>query len=357
MTHNTETGFNPLEWANLSERENGNEKQCAAGAESSPVVNTQTDTEAEIREAAKLIVERGVDITAGYDNWLCLGFALADGMGEGGRELYHQLSAMNSRYDSAECDRQYTNCLKSHGGGITVKSFFQMAKNAGIDLGEIARNQKSAQEVTATTATTANVPSLKKIEKKGKNGVFSSFYSNWQLAEVAEVAVTHHKGGNGYTFSDKLKIEDLDGILRTIVGHHKSEPAKCDAMILGALNVVSGLMGGANGTPQHRSGIYGVYDGRRVYAPLFNIIYSSAGNDKGSLIFARQLAYGVKNEMRGKYIAEKQEYDKAMAEWEAKGKKERGEAPKEPVYRDPSCRATAPRLPYTVPWTPTADGA
>ena len=335
MTHNTETGFNPLEWANLSERENGNEKQCAAGAESSPVVNTQTDTEAEIREAAKLIVERGVDITAGYDNWLCLGFALADGMGEGGRELYHQLSAMNSRYDSAECDRQYTNCLKSHGGGITVKSFFQMAKNAGIDLGEIARNQKSAQEVTATTATTANVPSLKKIEKKGKNGVFSSFYSNWQLAEVAEVAVTHHKGGNGYTFSDKLKIEDLDGILRTIVGHHKSEPAKCDAMILGALNVVSGLMGGANGTPQHRSGIYGVYDGRRVYAPLFNIIYSSAGNDKGSLIFARQLAYGVKNEMRGKYIAEKQEYDKAMAEWEAKGKKERGEAPKEPVHRDP----------------------
>ena len=335
MTHNTETGFNPLEWANLSERENGNGKQCAAGAESSPVVNPQTDTEAEIREAAKHIVERGVDITAGYDNWLCLGFALADGMGEGGRELYHQLSAMNSRYDSAECDRQYTNCLKSHGGGITVKSFFQMAKNAGIDLGEIARNQKSAQEVTATTATTANVPSLKKIEKKGKNGVFSSFYSNWQLAEVAEVAVTHHKGGNGYTFSDKLKIEDLDGILCTIVGHHKSEPAKCDAMILGALNVVSGLMGGANGTPQHRSGIYGVYDGRRVYAPLFNIIYSSAGNDKGSLIFARQLAYGVKNEMRGKYIAEKQEYDKAMAEWEAKGKKERGEAPKEPVYRDP----------------------
>ena len=155
------------------------------------------------------------------------------------------------------------------------------------------------------------------------------------MAEVAEVAVTHHKGGNGYTFSDKLKIEDLDGILRTIVGHHKSEPAKCDAMILGALNVVSGLMGGANGTPQHRSGIYGVYDGRRVYAPLFNIIYSSAGNDKGSLIFARQLAYGVKNEMRGKYIAAKQEYDKAMAEWEAKGKKERGEAPKEPVYRDP----------------------
>ena len=185
MTHNTETGFNPLEWANLSERENGNEKQCAAGAESSPVVNPQTDTEAEIREAAKHIVERGVDITAGYDNWLCLGFALADGMGEGGREVYHQLSAMNSRYDSAECDRQYTNCLKSHGGGITVKSFFQMAKNAGIDLGEIARNQKSAQEVSATCATCAKRQLLSKLLKTPFLLFFSIFLRLGALAQVA----------------------------------------------------------------------------------------------------------------------------------------------------------------------------
>ena len=332
MILNSKTGFNPLEWANLSERENGNEKQRAAGAESSPVVNPQTDTEAEIREAAKHIVERGIDITAGYDNWLRLGFALADGIGESGREVYHQLSAMNSQYDSAECDKQYTRCLKSHDGRVCVRSFFQMAKNAGIDLGEIARNRKSTQEVSATSATSAK---CQNIEKVNKYGTFSTFDSNWHLAQVAQVALTHHKGGTGYTFSDKLEIENLDGILRTIVCHHKSEPAKCDAMILGALNVVSGLMGGANGTPQHRSGIYGIYDGRRVYAPLFNIIYSSAGNDKGNLIFARQLAYGVKNEMCGKYFSEKQEYDKAMAEWEAKGKKERGEAPQEPVYRNP----------------------
>lgn len=94
-------------------------------------------------------------------------------------------------------------------------------------------------------------------------------------------------------------------------------------------------MGGANGTPEHRSGVYGIYDGHRVYAPLYNIIYSGAGNGKGNLMFNKELAYQVKKEMRSAYDAEKSKYDQAMAEWESKSKKDRGDAPREPVYRDP----------------------
>ena len=109
----------------------------------------------------------------------------------------------------------------------------------------------------------------------------------WRLTLVA---LTNGKTSNGYTFSDKLEVDNLDHILRTIFDQHHNDAAKCDAMILGALNVISGLMGGANGSTLHRSGIYGVYDGRRVYAPLFNIIYSGAGNEKGNLVFAKMLA-------------------------------------------------------------------
>ncbi|MGN1254492.1 MAG: DUF3987 domain-containing protein [Prevotella sp.] len=104
--------------------------------------------------------------------------------------------------------------------------------------------------------------------------------------------------------------------------------------MLGALNVCSGLMGGANFVGDERSGIYGLYDGRRVYAPLFNIIYSRAGNEKGNLVFDKQLATPVKMEMRRKYEAEKADYDSAMTSWEVKGKKDRGEAHEKPVYRD-----------------------
>lgn len=152
---------------------------------------------------------------------------------------------------------------------------------------------------------------------------------------MAEVAGTASSQGSGYTFSDKLDVENQVGLMRTILILHGKETAKCDAQVIGALNVVGGLMGGANGSADQRSGIYGIYDGRRVYAPHYNIVYSGAGNDKGNLIFCKFLLYAVKCEMRRKHEAEKHEYEQQLAEWEAQNKKDRGPAPKEPVFRDP----------------------
>ena len=82
------------------------------------------------------IIANGRDITAGYDNWLRLGFALADGRGEAGRAMYHRLSVMNPQYNEAECNRQYDACLKSSDrpGGVTVATLFQMAKDAGVNV-------------------------------------------------------------------------------------------------------------------------------------------------------------------------------------------------------------------------------
>lgn len=83
---------------------------------------------------ARQLVSSRTDITAGYANWLRLGFALADGLGEEGRSLYHDLSALNAGYSFEDCDRQYSNCLKSHSGGVTIASFYKMAQDAGVDI-------------------------------------------------------------------------------------------------------------------------------------------------------------------------------------------------------------------------------
>ena len=69
-----------------------------------------------------------------YRDWLRLGFAIADGLGEDGRQLFHELSRLCPKYDEAECDKQYTHCLNGRGSGVTVKTFFQMAKEAGVEL-------------------------------------------------------------------------------------------------------------------------------------------------------------------------------------------------------------------------------
>lgn len=328
--------FDPIYWANKADEVSKSitpRSSVNSFSKSTAAYNCdEADRQAEIQEVARQLVDRGIDITAGYDNWLKLGFALADGLGEDGREIYHQLSQLNDEYDTTECDRQYTHCLRGRGQGITVNTFFQMAKEAGIDIAQVAREQMRTHQVNAISA---NVPSAKRIEKVEKSTILGTLEEQVPRGTMAQVAQTHAKTPTGLTFSDKLKREDLDDITGAIYDLHHDEPEKCDAMILGALNVVSGLMGGANGTPEHRSGVYGIYDGHRVYAPLYNIIYSGAGNGKGNLMFNKELAYQVKKEMRSAYDAEKSKYDQAMAEWESKSKKDRGDAPREPVYRDP----------------------
>ena len=74
------------------------------------------------------------DIAPTYADWLALGFALASEFGEGGRAYYHHLSSYYANYNSDETDKQYTNCLRSRSSGVTIKTFFQLAKNAGVNI-------------------------------------------------------------------------------------------------------------------------------------------------------------------------------------------------------------------------------
>lgn len=80
------------------------------------------------------ILENKTDITQGYDNWLKIGFVLSNIFGESGRNIFHELSSLNSQYDFKDCDTQFTNCLKSKNTGVTDKTFFHIAKANGINI-------------------------------------------------------------------------------------------------------------------------------------------------------------------------------------------------------------------------------
>ena len=88
-------------------------------------------------------VEQLHEACQGYDNWLRLAFALSDGLGEAGRQIFDRLSQMNADYDTRECNRLYDNCMKGNKGGITIATFFQMARDlANVDLKEMARERE-----------------------------------------------------------------------------------------------------------------------------------------------------------------------------------------------------------------------
>lgn len=92
--------------------------------------STQSDVEALINE----ITKKGIDLTGNYDEWLSLGFAFAEELGEGGRQYFHDVSRNYAGYDYNDTEDQYDKCISSNGSGITIKTFFHVCKSAGILL-------------------------------------------------------------------------------------------------------------------------------------------------------------------------------------------------------------------------------
>lgn len=298
-----------------------------------------SDTRSDAVRIVNELAARHIDITETYKQWVSVAFALISEFGEQGREMFHMLSRQNSRYQYEESDRKFSSCLKSHGSGITIKTIFHLAKEAGVEL---ANHENYLHEERRTGIPLPPLPPLppsggnnENIEKSTVLGCFNEFGG---MAEVAETSSGPHLSVTGYTFSDKLPLEDLPAFLAPIYEVHDNSVDR-DKMLLGALNIISGLMGGANGTADCHCGIYGLYDARRVYAPLYNIVYGAAGSSKGEIAFCKRIAAPVKQEMRRQYEYEKQQYEQQMAQYEAQGKgkakADRGEAPKEPPYRDP----------------------
>lgn len=303
------------------------------------VAYAPSDTRSDAVRIVNELAARHIDITETYKQWVSVAFALISEFGEQGREMFHMLSRQNSRYQYEESDRKFSSCLKSHGSGITIKTIFHLAKEAGVELAN-HENYLHEERRTGTTTTTSTTSPTGVVNNENieKSTVLGCFNENVGVSYLSYFPSEPHFSVTGYTFSDKLPLEDLPAFLAPIYEVHDNSVDR-DKMLLGALNIISGLMGGANGTADCHCGIYGLYDARRVYAPLYNIVYGAAGSSKGEIAFCKRIAAPVKQEMRRQYEYEKQQYEQQMAQYEAQGKgkakADRGEAPKEPPYRDP----------------------
>jgi len=98
-------------------------------------VNSNANLKAEIESVVLQIERMKIDITDSYHNeWLKLGFALVDGIGECGRPFFHRISIFSKKYSLVFTDKQYDECLKARRSGITIRSFFGLAKSYGINI-------------------------------------------------------------------------------------------------------------------------------------------------------------------------------------------------------------------------------
>lgn len=63
------------------------------------------DLATEIDSVVQEIEGNGVDIAPDYGTWVNVGFALADGLGENGRVVYHRISKLHSDYNYTTTDK------------------------------------------------------------------------------------------------------------------------------------------------------------------------------------------------------------------------------------------------------------
>lgn len=267
---------------------------------------TQSSVADDIERIVKRIEATHIDITSGYDNWLSLGFALSDALGESGRDYFHRISRFNPDYNYAECDRQYDKCLKSHGSGITVKTLFQKAKESGIDIS----TRKSAKYATSA------------ISALNRNADTCSKFTHSTVADIADTADIAETETPLPTFSDKI-AGHLPELLAKIAAVSNS-PQDADILLLGSLTVLSACL-------PHISGIY---DKRTVYPNLFLFVTAKASSGKGRLTLCRHLVQPIHDRLRDINEAEMIEYKQRLAEYSSAGKKKAAmEKPEEPPMK------------------------
>ena len=239
----------------------------------------------EIEPIVKIIEERSIDIAPDYQSWLNLGFALSDKFGEDGREYYHRLSRFYHNYTYEETDKQFTSCLNANGHGVTIKSFFHLAQQAGIPISATYRptNFIKKQTTSNDVSDTSDENNFFYLEK------MPSFYNEVKdnlpdfLKKIADTAVTD---------------EDAD------------------IMILGALTTISSCL------PY----IYGIYAGREIYPNLFLFVTAHASAGKGKLSLCRKLVEPIHKQLREEHAKEMEIYKQQLTEY-AINKKTAGVTP------------------------------
>ena len=254
--------FSAPEWENVPSRQ-----ESQALVVQSHHANASADLLDEIERIVQEIEACGIDIAPEYATWVNVGFALADGLGENGREVFHRVSRLHSDYDYTTTDKQFTHCLNGRGTGVTIASFFHYAAQAGIEL---------------------------------RHSV-NTIIPNYQNGKTAKWI----KPANELPHFPESVYAALPPFLQTVVGNSISDDDR-DVILLGAIGCLSVCF----------SNVCGVYDERVVFANLYLFVVADAGMGKGALTLCRELVAPINQCLHKQSAQMMLDYKQKLAEYQ-----------------------------------------
>ena len=253
------------------------------------------DSRTDIDLVVSRIEAAHTDITGSYADWRNLGFALADELGEGGRDCYHRISRFYSKYSYTDCNKQYDQCLKSTGHGITIKTFFHLAKQAGIDLGGAAVFNRTFNK-GPETGDAKNENRERDMEQDAVKNRSSLLVSS--SPEPPDAGIVEMQ-----TLPDSI-FSTLPDFFQRVVAKAEFREER-DILLLGALGALSACL--------HK--VVGLYDGYQVYPNLYLFISAPASAGKGRLGLCLRLIMPIHWQKRKESQQLKQDYESDMKEY------------------------------------------
>ena len=256
------------------------------------------DRDNDVENIVSLIEQQSADIAPSYEEWVKLGFALVDGYGENGRDYFMRLSSLHPGCTPEAAESQYDKCLRSGNSGITISTFFHLAKQAGISIS--IPNGKMAIWQNGNLKDHSDIQNGAEISKSPNCQA-----GNMEISEEKE-AVNIQNAKYPYYQNEKTDISDkwifeeeelplfpeevyshlptfLDSVMRSAIS-----PSDRDMLLIGVITVLSSTL----------DKVSGVYDERIVYPNLYLFVSADAGMGKGTLTLCRELVAPINAELR-----------------------------------------------------------
>ena len=253
-----------------------------------------TDTATRVEALIAALRAAGVDITADYNDWLKVGFALAGEFGEGGRVYFHDISSLYPGYDQAESDTKYTECLKSDSGRTDISTLFYLAKNQCVTIERPANAAGTTQVAPRTKGQSdKNVPLSLSEDDPEEMPILPLFPASI--------------------------YPDLPGLLKDVTDLMHTDQEK-SLVLIGSIVTLSSAM-----VP-----VMTIYFGKTIYPNMYLFVPGPAGAGKGKLDFCFRLVKPIHKEKLDRWNTAKEEYKKEYARYKRQKKGENIDPPEKP---------------------------
>src|SRR5574344_127731 len=265
----------------------------------------------EIQSLSRLcaaVEKANADIAPGYAEYVQLAFAIATDCGEAGRNAFHRLCNLSSKYDQRHADRIFTNAIAKGRGDVHLGTAFRLAEQKGIHVpyeeGGVNRPKNAEMQMHPAT-----------------NSHTGARAYNKESEEIADESEELQEGSDPLQQLPFFPAAQWPQFLSRIISYGDT-PTQRDVMLLGALTALG------SGMERH---VRCFYSGKQQSPCQQSFIVAPSASGKGILSFIRLLVEPIHDEIRDQVAEAYKVYRQEKAAYDTLGKKRNQvEAPQPP---------------------------